>query len=328
MVTCQVPSSIQEPSATNGNCGTVSKTARVDASIVSRLLMPARLLRLGCLLACAAALIWPCVVPAQSQTVGRSHAGERSHTADTRSRARASAKTRRHAHVVPTGHRHHRAPATSHRGGSRRRGPAHRPPASKSHGHKHKSSGGRTHGSGSSSPPSAKSPSTPRSTPASPSAPARPSAPTPHTPKPRAPHPSAQAPKVPSPTESSHNAPARHASPPSSQKRVSAHHLAPTSAGRDPVASATSQDSLRGAHLPDPVQTDRANHSQTDPANRSGSGSAPLGARIPPQARSSLPVLVAAAAAAALIALLFLDGLGYGPRHRGWRVRWLRRRSP
>jgi hypothetical protein len=67
---------------------------------------------------------------------------------------------------------------------------------------------------------------------------------------------------------------------------------------------------------------------QTDPANRSGSGSAPLGARIPAQARSSLPVLAAAVGAAALIALLFLDGLGYGPRHRGRRVRWLRRRSP
>jgi hypothetical protein len=109
---------------------------------------------------------------------------------------------------------------------------------------------------------------------------------------------------------------------------VSAHHVTPTSAGRDPVASATSQDSFRKARLPDPVQTDRASRSQTDRAERSVSASAPLSVRIPAQARSSLPVLVAAVGAAALIALLFLDGLGYGPRHRGRTVRWLRRRSP
>ncbi len=300
--------------------------------------MSVRLLRLGCLLICAAALIWPCVVYAQSQTVGRSNTGERSRIADTRSGAPASAKTRRHAHVVPTGHRHHRAPATSHRGGSRHRGPAHRPPASKSHGHKHKSPGGRTHGSGSSSPAPAKSPSTPRSTPTSPSTPAPPSAPTPpapkphaptpHAPKPHAPRPSAPAPKVASQTVSSHNVFAQQASPSSSRKHTSAHHLAPSNAGRDPVASAISQDSFRRARLSDPAPSGRANRSQTDPANRSSSGSAPLGARIPPQARSSLPVLIAAVGAAALIALLFLDGLGYGPRHRGRGVRWLRRRSP
>jgi hypothetical protein len=62
-------------------------------------------------------------------------------------------------------------------------------------------------------------------------------------------------------------------------------------------------------------------------ADRRPSSQAPLGLRIPSLARSSVPTIIAILAAALLITLLFLDGLGHGPRHQAWRERWSRRRS-
>jgi len=68
--------------------------------------------------------------------------------------------------------------------------------------------------------------------------------------------------------------------------------------------------------------------------NSESSGSVPYVAQTPAalhlatSSRSSLPLVIGAVAAGLVIALLFVDGLGYGPRHQPRRRSWLRRRTP
>jgi len=275
-------------------------------------------------------------MPAQSQALGRSRAGKNAPLPGRLARAHAPAKTHPRAHVTPAHPRRHRAPAVTHTGGTSKHHTPHRPAAPKAHGHEQRSSGGHAQGGGSHSSPSAPSKSAPTSSSAPSSQPAQPTAPRTGTP----------VPKASSPATSSHGAPARKASPssgvhdtkavghaaadearragsqksPAQQtgggagaKRASAHRAA--SRAVLPQLLAASLDSFRRARSP-------------TGANRGHAGSVPLGVKVPPLAHSSMPLVIAVAGAAVLIALLFFDGLGYGPRHRVWKVRSQRRRSP
>jgi hypothetical protein len=288
------------------------------------------------LLACAASLAWLWAMPAHGQAPGRSRAGENAPLTGGLARAHAPAKTRPHAHATPAHPRRRRTPTVIHTGGSSKHTTPHRPAAPKAHGHKQRSSGGHAQGGGSHSSPSAPSKSAPTSPSAPRSQPAQPITPSTGTP----------VPKASSPTTSSHGVPARNAPPSSSArdtkavghaagdearrgglqksqakqagggaggKRASAHSQAPSAVL--PQLLAASLDSFRRARSP-------------TEANRGHAGSAPLGVKLPPLAHSSLPLVIAVAGAAVLIALLFFDGLGYGPRHRGWKVRSQRRRAP
>jgi hypothetical protein len=285
------------------------------------------------LLACAASPAWLCATPAHGQALGRSRAGEDAPLRGGLARAHAPAKTRPRAHATPAHPRRHHAPAVTHTGGSSKQHTPHRPAAPKAHGHEQRSSGGHTQGGKSHSSPSAPS----KSAPTSPSAPrSQPITPSTGKPVPGANQPanSSHGPRVrdASPSSGVHDTkavghaaedearrggsqkgPARQGGEGAGGKPASAHPAAPRAVL--PQSLAASLDSFRRARSP-------------TEADRGHVGSAPLSVRIPPLAHSSLPLVIAVAGAAVLIALLFFDGLGYGPRHRGWRARSQRRRSP
>jgi hypothetical protein len=111
-------------------------------------------------------------------------------------------------------------------------------------------------------------------------------------------------------------------------KRVGAKPAASPAPTRKSAPSKTSAPSNEIARSTGGSQTAGA------PVNGEPSGSAPSVAQTPAavhvatSSRSSLPLVIGAVAAGLVIALLFLDGLGYGPRHQPRRGSWLRRRTP
>ena len=299
------------------------------------------LLTYGRLLACAATLAWLCVLslPASSEAAAKR-------------RARATP----HKHVSGGAHRH----AASHPGGRPRNAGSHRRPTHTSHPHRQGSSGRHKHARNAPSSPPAKKPDAPSSGHASPisggTAPgASPSGHSPtHGTSPGASHAHAKSPGSPA-HHSSPSSPVKPAKtvghPPSAS--VHGKHTSASSVQQRP-APARAGDKRAGtkhaglpaalAHKPAPSKTSAPSNevarstggSQAAKAsvNSESSASVPYVAQTPAalhlatSSRSSLPLVIGAVAAGLVIALLFVDGLGYGPRHQPRRRSWLRRRTP
>jgi hypothetical protein len=286
----------------------------------------------GRLLACAAALAWLCAMPAQSQAAG------------SRGRARAASRPRRH--VVSTRSHHDSAPR---RGKPPRRARPHRSSGHSQHGHTERSHGGHKHAGQSPSSTHAPSSHTPSPGNASPTGGARapatssPGAASPHGRSTGGSHTGAKSPRSPahgtSPSsgvkpakavghltggkargeQSGGRASQQRPAVGGDRKRAGAKRAgAPGARPRKLPASESSLASDKRAHSTGRSPSNKAK------ANRDPSGPASAGSL----AHSSLPVIIAGIAAALVIALLFLDGLGYGPRHQPRRPLWSRRRLP
>jgi hypothetical protein len=335
MVTCQGT----WPQRHNGGAGIAlgGDLGRLSCMCVARVLaeMSTRvLLTYGRLLACAAALAWLCALslPASSEAAAKR-------------RARATP----HKRVSGGAHRH----VASHPGGRPRHAGSHRRPTHTSHPHGRGPSGRHKHARNAPSSPPAKKPSAPSSGHASPisggTAPgASPSGHTPtHGTSPGASHAHGTSPGASHAHGTSPGASHAHATSPGASSAHGkssaspAHHSSPSSpvkpaktVGHPPSASVHGKHTSARSVQQRPAPARAGSQTAKASVNSESSGSVPYVAQTPAalhlatSSRSSLPLVIGAVAAGLVIALLFVDGLGYGPRHQPRRRSWLRRRMP